>query len=150
MDEDIQCPVDHIKVNENKIRVIALLVLLIAVALLLTGYNFLIIFLTFDFFVRAFNMQKLSLLGALAGIIVRLFKIPTKFTDRGPKRFAAGVGFVVSALILIAIIQGWLVLAGSLTIALCIFASLEAFAGICGGCYVYTALQKIRSVFSKA
>jgi hypothetical protein len=45
MSEDLQCPIDHVKVNENKVRVVALLVLLLGAGFLLTGYNFIILLL---------------------------------------------------------------------------------------------------------
>lgn len=146
MNQDMQCPIDHIKVNENKIRIIALLVLLIGIGFLLTGYNWLIMLLVYDFFVRAFFMPKLSLLGALANLIVKFFKVPYKPTDRGPKRFAAGMGFVFVAMMLIAAIMGWVVLLLPLAIVLCVFACLESFAGLCVGCYVYTGLHKVKIV----
>lgn len=47
MNQDLQCPVDHVKVNENKIRIIALLVLLTGIYFLLTGYNWLIVLLVY-------------------------------------------------------------------------------------------------------
>lgn len=146
MNQDMQCPIDHIKVNENKIRIIALLVLLMGIGFLLTGYNWLIMLLVYDFFVRAFFMPKLSLLGALANLIVKFFKVPYKPTDRGPKRFAAGMGFVFVAMMLIAAIMGWVVLLLPLAIVLCVFACLESFAGLCVGCYVYTGLHKVKIV----
>jgi len=148
MSQDLQCPVDHVKVNENKIRIIALLVLLSGIWFLLTGYNWLIILLVYDFFTRAFFMANFSLLGALANVFVKLFKVPHKPTDRGPKRFAAGMGFVFVTTILIVAILGWVVLLKPFVILLCIFACLESFAGICVGCYVYTGLQKLSSLFA--
>jgi vacuolar-type H+-ATPase subunit I/STV1 len=146
MNQDMQCPIDHVKVNENKIRIIALLVLLMGIGFLLTGYNWLIMLLVYDFFVRAFFMPKLSLLGVLANVFVKLFKVAYKPTDRGPKRFAAGMGFVFVAMMLIAAIMGWVILLLPLAIVLCVFACLEAFAGLCVGCYVYTGLQKVKIV----
>jgi hypothetical protein len=148
MSEDLQCPVDHVKVNENKVRVVALLVLLGA-GFLLTGYNFIILLLLADFFVRTFNMQKYSLLGWFADVFVKQFNLPNKPTDRGPKRFAAGMGFVFVAAILAAIIAGWNILLVPLAAMLCIFAFLESFAAFCMGCYVYTGLQKVSKVFGK-
>jgi hypothetical protein len=143
MSEDLQCPVDHVKVNENKVRMIALLVLLLAVVFLFSGYNFIIILLLFDFFTRAFNKPKYSPLGWLADILVKRLNIPYKPTDRGPKRFAAGMGFVFVAFILVALLLNWHIFLLALTAALCVFAFLESFGGFCVGCYVYTGIQKI-------
>jgi hypothetical protein len=144
MSQDLQCPIDHVKVNENKVRIIALLVLLLGIWFVLTGYNWLIILLVYDFFTRAFSLPNFSLLGALANVFVKLFKVSYKPTDRGPKRFAAGMGFVFVTTILIAAILGWVALLTPLTVLLCIFACLESFAGVCVGCYVYSGLQKIK------
>jgi hypothetical protein len=144
MNQDLQCPIDHVKVNENKIRIIALLVLLTGITFMLTGYNWLIMLLVYDFFVRTFFMANFSLFGAIANAFVKLFKVPYKPTDRGPKRFAAGMGFVFVTSMLIAAICSWVVLLAPLAIVLCVFACLESFAGICVGCYVYTGLHKIK------
>ncbi|MBD1386516.1 DUF4395 domain-containing protein [Mucilaginibacter rigui] len=144
MSQDLQCPIEHVKVNENKIRIIALLVLFTGIGFLLTGYNWLIMLLVYDFFVRAFFIPKLSLFGALANVFVKLFKVAYKPTDRGPKRFAAGMGLVFVTTMLIAAILGWVVLLAPLAIMLCIFACLESFAGLCVGCYFYNGLQKIK------
>ena len=148
MNLDPQCPVDHVKVNESKIRIIALLVLLIGIIFLLTGYNWLIMLLVYDFFVRTFFMANFSVFGVVANIFVKFLKVPYKPTDRGPKRFAAGMGFVFVTAMLIAAILGWVVLLAPLAIVLCIFACLESFAGICVGCYVYTGLHKIGRLFA--
>lgn len=148
--EDLQCPVDHVKVNENKVRMIALLVLILGLLYLFTGYNFIIMLLVSDFFTRAFNRQKYSPLGWLAGKLVYSFKIPNKPTDRGPKRFAAGMGFIFVVFILTAIIAEWFVLLLPLTLLLCVFAFLESFGGFCVGCYVYTGLQWLLRKFGRA
>lgn len=144
MSQDLQCPIEHVKVNENKIRIVALLVLFMGIWFLLTGYNWLIMLLVYDFFVRAFFIPKLSLLGALANVLVKLFKVAYKPTDRGPKRFAAGMGLVFVTTMLIAAILGWVVLLAPLAIVLCIFACLESFAGLCVGCYFYIGLQRVK------
>jgi hypothetical protein len=144
MNQNLQCPVDHVKVNENKIRMVALLVLLTGIVYLLTGYNWLIMLLVFDFFVRMFAIPRFSLLAAVANIIVKFFKVPYKPTDRGPKRFAAGMGLVFVTIMLIAAIVGWVILLGPLALLLCIFAGLESLAGFCVGCYVYTGLRKVK------
>jgi hypothetical protein len=144
MSQDLQCPIEHVKVNENKIRIVALLVLFMGIWFLLTGYNWLIMLLVYDFFVRAFFIPKLSLLGALANVLVKLFKVAYKPTDRGPKRFAAGMGLVFVTTMLIAAILGWVVLLAPLAIVLCIFACLESFAGLCVGCYFYNELQRVK------
>ena len=143
---EISCPVDHVKVNENKVRLIALCVLVLGVVYLLTRYWFIIAFLLFDFLVRVMNKPGFSLTARLADALIKILNIPNKSVDRGPKRFAAGMGLAFNVLILMVILLHLPVAAGWLTALLCVFAFLEAFTGFCVGCYLYTALQKLHII----
>jgi hypothetical protein len=143
MNSELQCPVDPVTVNENKARIIAFFVLLITAGYLLTGYWYLIALLLPDFLLRASTFGKNSPLSLLADIVVRLFKVKNKPTNRAPKRFAAGTGFVFTVLILLATLFQWQVAALVLSVILAFFASLESFVSFCAGCYVYTILQKL-------
>jgi hypothetical protein len=143
---EISCPVDHIKVNENKIRLIALCVLVLGVVYLLTGYWVIIAFFLFDFLIRVKNKPAFSLTARLADVLIRAFHIPHKPVDRGPKRFAAGMGLVFNVLILLVILLQLPIAAGCLAALLCVFAFLESFTGFCVGCYVYTGLQKLHVI----
>jgi hypothetical protein len=140
--EGLQCPVDHVMINENKARTIAFFVLLFATAYLLTGYLWIIALLLTDFFLRVFNIGNYSFFGILADVVIGVFKIKNKPTDRAPKRFAAGVGLIFVSFILFAYLLQWYtagIAAGSVLI---LFAALESFAGFCAGCYVYTLLHR--------
>ncbi|RYU91894.1 DUF4395 domain-containing protein [Mucilaginibacter terrigena] len=150
MSSHLQCPVDNVKVNENKVRMIALLVLLLGTLFLTTGYDLVILLLLFDFFTRAFNHQKYSPLGWVADVLIRRLNVPYKPTNRAPKRFAAGMGFVFVMLILFAMFLNWNIVSVALTAGLCLFAFLESFAGFCMGCYIYTGLHKLLRLFRKA
>src|ERR1700743_553267 len=99
----MECPVDFIPINENKARLTAFLVLVIGIVYLLTGFWLLIAFLLIDFALRTFNLGKYSLLGFLSDALIKQLKIKNKPVDRAPKRFAAGVGLVFNAAILITI-----------------------------------------------
>jgi hypothetical protein len=143
---EISCPVDHVKVNENKVRLIALSVLVLGLVYLLTGYWFIIAFLMFDFLMRVINKPKLSLIARLADVLIKTLRIPTKPVDRGPKRFAAGMGLAFNVLILLMIFLQLPLAAIWLTASLCVFAFLESFTGFCVGCYVYTGLQKLHVI----
>lgn len=138
---ELSCPVDHVKVDENKIRLIALLVLFCGIGYLLTGYILIIVFLAADFLPRMLGKPQYSILAKIAGLLAALFKLNPKPTDRGPKRFAAGMGFVFNMLILFVALMNWSVIAVVLTAMLCCFAFLEAFASVCIGCFIYTILQ---------
>jgi hypothetical protein len=139
----MECPVDLITVNENKVRVIAFFVLVLAIVYLLTDLWLIMAFLVVDFLLRAFNLGKYSLLGFLADAVIKQLKIKTKPVDRAPKRFAAAMGLVFTIAILLTAFLHFVVLANILTVILCCFATLESFAGFCAGCYVYSAKKML-------
>ncbi|GAB3689253.1 DUF4395 domain-containing protein [Spirosoma flavus] len=142
--QTLECPVDGVKVNENKVRTIAFGVLLTTIAYLLTGFWPLFLFLLIDFSLRALNYGKFSPLARLSDGVIKLLNFPVVPIDQAPKRFAAGVGMVFSVVILglhgLGISAFWV--AG----VIAIFAALESLAGFCAGCYVYTFLKKIRVI----
>ncbi|WP_461041451.1 DUF4395 domain-containing protein [Spirosoma harenae] len=142
--QTLDCPVDGVKVNENKVRTIAFLVLLIAVGYLLTGFWPLFLLLLIDFGLRAFDHSKFSPLARVSDPIVKGLHFSTLPIDQAPKRFAAGVGMVFSAVILslqyLGINSFWV------AAILVVFAALESLAGICAGCYVYTFLKRIQVI----
>ncbi|WP_345213682.1 DUF4395 domain-containing protein [Mucilaginibacter gynuensis] len=137
MNNNISCPVDHVKVNENKIRVVALLVLLCALAYLGTGMQIIPVLLTIDFLLRSTGLEKYSVLASLAGIIANAANLKVKPVDRAPKRFAAWVGFVFMAAVCLVDILGMHTTAPVLATIVCVFAALESFVAFCAGCYVY-------------
>jgi len=143
MNEEIDCPVDLVMVNENKVRLVALLVLFITVIFLLTSLWYLIAFLAIDFFLRAFKWGNYSLLGIVADQIVYLLKIKNKPVDRAPKRFAAGMGLVITCGILLLLLFDFKITAGLLATVLIFFAFLESVLGFCAGCYVYSLGKKL-------
>ena len=140
--ENIQCPVDFVLINENKARLTALFVFILGVIFLITGLWIIIAFLTLDFFLRVNNWGKYSLLAILSDAVIKQLNIKNKPTDRAPKRFAAGVGLVFTASILILTLLRLDVPTLLITSVLLFFAFLESFLGLCAGCYVYSILQK--------
>ncbi|MCX6214128.1 DUF4395 domain-containing protein [Spirosoma sp.] len=144
MYKSVDCPVDGVQVNENKVRVVAFLVLLIGIAYLFTGYWPLPVVLLIDFGLRAFDFGKLSPLGRLGEGIVQVSQLPFRPTDQAPKRFAAGVGFAFAILILALYFLE--ISPGIPTSVLVMFAGLESLAGFCAGCYVYSFLKRIHLI----
>jgi Domain of unknown function (DUF4395) len=143
MNDNLECPVDLVMVNENKVRFTAFLVLLLTVAFLLTSLWIIIVFLTIDFFLRAFKWGQYSLLSIIGDKFVSVFKIKNKPVDRAPKRFAAGIGFVITLTILLLLAFKFLITAGLVALVLIFFAFLESVLGFCAGCYVYTLGKKL-------
>ena len=141
-----ECPIDFIQINENKVRLNALVVFILVLISLFTAQLMITFFLAFDFFLRGFNFGKYSLINKLSDQLVRIFKIPYKAIDQGPKRFAAKIGFLLSVLIIIALLNGFVKSAIVLGLIFSTCAFLESFLGICLGCYMYTFLRQIKFV----
>ena len=147
MENDIQCPVDLVLINENKARLTALFLLILGAIFLVTGLWIIIAFLVIDFFLRVNNWGKYSLLAILSDAVIRQLKINNKPTDRAPKKFAAGVGLVFTIGILILALLQLSTATIIVTAVLLLFAFLESFVGFCAGCYVYSILQNIYNLF---
>jgi len=135
----MDCPVDFIKINENKARLTAFFVLLLTLVYLKTNLPLIIAFLFVDFALRAVNLGKYSLLSFISDAVIKQLKIKAKPVDRAPKRFAAMVGVVFTAAILVSTILHLSIVAVSLAAILSFFAFLESFFAFCAGCYVYSA-----------
>ena len=147
MTDDLQCPVDFVSINENKARLTAFFVFVLAVTFLTTGLWLIPAFLTIDFLLRANYWGKFSLLAILSDAVIKQLKIKNKPTDRAPKRFAAGVGLIFSTGILVLSLFHLSTAAFIGMSVLVIFAFLESFVGFCAGCYVYSILLKLNKRF---
>jgi hypothetical protein len=150
MENDLQCPVDFVLINENKARVTAFFVLVLAIVFLTTGLWLIMAFLSIDFFFRVNNWGKFSLLAMLSDVIIKQLKIKNKPTDRAPKRFAAGVGLLFTVGILVLTLLQISTLTIIVSAILVLFAFLESFVGFCAGCYVYSALKKSSKLFKNS
>jgi hypothetical protein len=144
MNENIECPVDGVTVDENRARIGAFFLFFLGVGYVISGSWLFPAFLLVDFILRAAGQPAYSLVAITSGVSARLLKVKSKPTDRGPKRFAAATGAVFSGLVLLAQVVGWHTVSISLTGVLLIFASLESFVGFCAGCYVYSLLKPLR------
>jgi hypothetical protein len=143
----MDCPVDFIKINENKARLTAFFVFILTLVYLKTGFWLIIAYLLFDFVLRAVNLGRFSLLGFLSDAVIKQLKIKLKPVDRAPKRFAAMVGAVFTFAILISFIFQLLIVAFCLAVVLAIFAFLESFLAFCAGCYAYSVGKYVLSKF---
>lgn len=143
MKNEIDCPIDLVSVNENRVRLVALLVLLLGILYLWSGWWGIIVFLVVDFTLRSFNFGKFSSLFISAAALVKLFNIGTKPTDQAPKRFAARMGLTFTTVILLFHFLQLNSVVILLTLGLCLFAFLESVLGICVGCYVYSYSKKV-------
>jgi hypothetical protein len=130
-----------VKINENKVRLIAFLVLLSVIIYLFTSFFFIPILLVLDFGLRSFDLGKFSPFARLSDLLLKTLHVGTKPIYYPPKRFAARIGLAFSIAILVLQILG----INSLIVSsvLGFFAGLESLAGICTGCYVCNWLMPV-------
>lgn len=141
---ELNCPVDFVQINENKARVVALFVIALVVLFLVTAQWPVMAVLLVDFLLRSLNLNSYSPLAIVAGAAIKVFSIKNKPVDRAPKRFAAFVGVVFSAAILVTSILEITYIVNILAGVLILFAALESFFGFCAGCHVYSFLKRIK------
>jgi len=131
-------------VNETSSRVVALGVVLMGLAFVITGFGWILVPLTYGFIARVLTGPLLSPLGRIATqIITPRINRQHKLGPGAPKRFAQGIGAVftstASVLWLLEMQGVSRIVVGALVVA----ASLEAFFGYCVGCVIFGRLMKL-------
>lgn len=134
---DIKSAAVESRVNENVVRLVAFFVLVFALVTIATGWAALPLYLSVDFFLRAFTNIKppFALMGQQ---LAKALRLEVKPIYAAPKKFAAAVGFVFSVAISALLLTGFVDLAKAVTGVLVLFATLESVFAICAGCYVYS------------
>ena len=138
---ELSCPISAERINENAVRIVAFMVALIAIACVLFSNYLAMLFLIFDFAMRAFTSGKYSLLKFLSIKVTRALNLKPKMTDMAPKKFAAIMGFAFCILITLTSAFSFFTAAFILTSILIVFALLESLFAVCVGCYVYTFIN---------
>jgi len=138
-------------VDEVTVRLIASVVLVLAVAALALHQWWIYALLALDFILRTTFGPKAS---PLARVVLRLVRprvsAPVRPTSGPPKRFAAGIGatltLVATALWALGVTSPVVVTLGVIMI---IFPALEAILGLCVGCKAFAVLMKLGVVPSQ-
>jgi hypothetical protein len=143
MPENISCPVSYITVNENRVRITALLVFLSSVSYLIVPDWAIPAFLAVDFFLRGFGWGRYSPFNVISGWIVRTLSVGNRPIDQAPKLFAARLGFIMALLLVITAMFSLLPTGYIIDAILALFSFLESALGFCAGCHVYTLMRKI-------
>ena len=131
------CPISPLRVNENVVRVTALLIVALSVAYIFTASPYIVLLLAVDFFIRAFTTLSYSPLSWIATQINRLLRLPVVRTDKAKKIFSARIGFLFALAILV---LSYVNFPASVIVSAVLigFATLECLLNICVGCLVYT------------
>ena len=131
-------------VNEKAARVVAGCVLAAVVVILATTWYWLLIPLAYGFWARVLTGPTLSPLGALAQRVIAPRLGPPKPVPGPPKRFAQGMGAVMSsAALVLALILGDHAAADAVLIAFVVAAGLDSIFGYCLGCRVFGVLMAV-------
>ncbi|MDQ0640617.1 putative membrane protein [Pedobacter sp. W3I1] len=138
---ELSCPISAERVNENVVRIIALMVAVIAITCVVFSNYWAIVFLIFDFALRAFTTGKFSLLKFIAIKISAGLSLSPKMKDLAPKKFAATLGFIFCLLITAVFLFDFYNAALIFTSIMIVFALLESLFAVCVGCYIYSFLQ---------
>ncbi|MBF6598557.1 MAG: DUF4395 domain-containing protein [Fermentimonas sp.] len=137
------------QLNENNIRIVALLVVIVTLITLAYSWIFLAVILAIDFALRSFTRVP-SPLAFIAKSASRYLKLKPKHIFAPPKKFAAALGFIFSILIALFLYLNLLIPAYITGLILVLCATLESVFNICLGCYVYNwivvPLNRMRKV----
>lgn len=129
-------------VNEKAARTVAAVVAGLSVLILLTGWLWLLVPLAYGFVARVLAGPRLSPLGALAMKVIAPRLGTPVLTPGPPKRFAQGIGAVLTITAAgLGLGLGLAVPALLLTGVLAAFALLESVLGFCAGCWVFGHLM---------
>ena len=132
------CPVSSERVDENRVRVTALGVIVLIGVYFMTGNAVFPAILVLDFFIRAFTRLPYSPISWLARLFVKALGTRPVLIDKAPKVFAARIGFLLSFAMLAGTFLGLPLVAPIAGSTLVVFAFLECGLNFCAGCWVYT------------
>ncbi|MCY3784539.1 MAG: DUF4395 domain-containing protein [Chloroflexi bacterium] len=125
-------------VNEVAARLVAGMVVILSIAVLVTGQWWLMFLLAYGFLARVATGPTLSPMGLLATRVIAPRIAKEKLVPGPPKRFAQTVGLIFSVTALVLhFAAGLSVAAGVVLAVLTVFAALESLLGFCAGCFVF-------------
>ncbi|HEV7168742.1 MAG TPA: DUF4395 domain-containing protein [Micrococcaceae bacterium] len=129
-------------VNEYAARSTAGVVVVLALTALVTGQGWGLVLIAAGFALRLLFGPRISPAALLSVKVLAPFFGPAKLVPGPPKRFAQGIGTVLSGAAALLFFAGVPAAAWALAAVLIVAASLEAFAGLCLGCLIFGLLQR--------
>jgi hypothetical protein len=129
-------------VNEKAARVVAGVVLIEVIVTLATGFYWLLIPLAYGFWARVLTGPTLSPLGWIAQNVIAPRLGEKKPTPGPPKRFAQGIGAVMSTTALVLAFAASHTAADVVLILFLPAAALESIVGYCVGCRIFGSLMR--------
>lgn len=132
-------------VDAHAARIVAAIVVVVALLSLVPSLMWLSGILATDFFIRAWVGRRYSPIRWVAKHITAVLRLPPKYAYAPPKQFAARVGSMLTMTIAFSHF-GLHEFAVATTLLLIVAASLEAFAGFCVACWLYPYVYRVRRV----
>jgi hypothetical protein len=133
-------------VNEKAARSVAGLVVVLAAVVLVTGAWWLTVPLALGFWARVATGPTLSPFGQLATRIIAPRLGEPRYVSGPPKRFAQGMGAVMSTAVAVLALAGAHTAATVVLALLIAAATLESAFGLCLGCKVFALLMRLGAV----
>ena len=130
-------------VNEKAARLVAGGVAVLGALTVVTGWPWLILLLAVGFLARTAAGPRFSALGRLATQVLAPRLGMPRFVPGPPKRFAQGIGLLLTTVAAVAAYGFGAVLLPTLLITvLLVFALLESVLGFCAGCWMFGHLMR--------
>ena len=143
------CPINGEKINEPTVRIVAALVMLLAMIGIYFHSIPIFLLLVYDFFVRGFWKREYSPLRRIAIAITKFGKFKMKLIDAAPKQFAAKIGCLFACSISTLLFLHFITAALVVTIVLLICAFLESVFAFCLGCEFYSFFYSAKDYFKR-
>lgn len=135
------------RVQERKVRAIALEVVVISTFAILLKQPIIMLLLSLDFVIRAFINSKYSPLASISRIFLsKILPFRNKIILLKPKKFAAAIGVILSLAAGIFGLEGQISIMIYITIVLLTFSFLEAFFKFCAGCWLFGVLIRLNII----
>jgi hypothetical protein len=129
-------------VNEKAARTVAAGVVVLAALALATGWTWLVVVIAAGFVARVLTGPTLSPLGRLASAVIAPRLGAPKHVPGPPKRFAQGMGAVITSAAAVLALTGAHAAADVLLVAIVVAAGLESALGFCVGCKIFGLLMR--------
>ncbi len=130
-------------VNEKAARVVAGVVMTAVIVTLATGFYWLLIPIAYGFWARVLTGPTLSPLGWIAQNAIAPLLGERKPVPGPPKRFAQGMGAVISTTALVLAFAVSHTAADVVLVLLVVAAGLESIVGYCLGCRIFALLMRV-------
>ena len=129
-------------VNEKAARVVAGVVMVVALVILATSAYWLLIPLAYGFWARVLTGPTLSPVGQFATRVAAPRLGPPTYVPGPPKRFAQGMGAAITTTAAILAFAGATTATDVLLAMLVVAAGLESIFAFCLGCQVFAVLMR--------